>query len=68
MNNSSLFTADRTTHLKIVVLALICATMVAGIGTAARITDVTSNPQMEAGVHKVSKPITASTTGLNTVR
>ena len=39
MNNSSLFTADRMTHLKIVVVALVCATLVAGVGIAARVTD-----------------------------
>ena len=39
MNNSSLLTADRTTHLKIVVLALVCATLVAGLGVVSRITD-----------------------------
>jgi hypothetical protein len=33
--NHSLYSADRTTHSKIVVLALICATTVAGIGIAA---------------------------------
>ncbi len=32
MNNFSLLTADRVTHLKIVVVSLICATLVAGIG------------------------------------
>jgi ABC-type proline/glycine betaine transport system permease subunit len=68
MNNTSMFTADRTTHLKIVVLSLICATMVAGIGIAARMTDGTTNPRMEAGVMKVGKPVTAATTDVNTVR
>jgi hypothetical protein len=32
--NSSMYTADRTTHLKIVVVALIAATLVAGFGIA----------------------------------
>jgi hypothetical protein len=36
MNNASIFTADRTTHLKIVVAAPTCSTVVAGIGIAAR--------------------------------
>jgi ABC-type proline/glycine betaine transport system permease subunit len=67
MNNSSMFTADRTTHLKIVVLSLVCATMVAGIGIAARMTD-TTNSRMEASVIKAGKPVTASTTDANTVR
>jgi len=36
--NHSIATADRTTHLKIVVVALIGAALVAGVGIAARIT------------------------------
>ena len=50
MNNSSLFTADRMTHLKIVVVALVCATLVAGVGIAARVTDgaATGCGRMEA--------------------
>ena len=34
--NSSLYTADRGTHLKIVVVALIAGTLIAGFGIAAR--------------------------------
>jgi hypothetical protein len=34
--NHSIYGADRLTHLKIVVLALIAATIVAGVGIAAR--------------------------------
>ena len=34
--NSSLYTADRATHLKIVVVALIAGIMIAGFGIAAR--------------------------------
>lgn len=34
--NSSLYTADRSTHLKIVVLALVAGTLIAGFGIAAR--------------------------------
>jgi hypothetical protein len=62
MNNSSLFTADRTTHLKIVVLALACATLVAGIGVASRITD-TDHGSLEATapVMKAGTPMTAAT-------
>ena len=41
MDNSSIFTADRMTHLKIVAVSLICAAIVAGIGKAARVTDGT---------------------------
>ena len=63
MNNTSMFTADRMTHLKIVVVALICATLVAGIGVAARVTVSTaSNSRLEATVIKVGAPVQASTT------
>ena len=67
MNNSSLFTADRVTHLKIVVVALLFATMVAGVGVAARITD-TGSGRYEATVLKAGKPVTASTSAATTVR
>jgi hypothetical protein len=60
MNNSSLLTADRMTHLKIVVLSLVCATLVAGIGVAARVTDSAAGARMEAAVVKPGKPLTAS--------
>ena len=33
--NHSFYSADRTTHSKIVIIALFCATAVAGIGIAA---------------------------------
>jgi ABC-type proline/glycine betaine transport system permease subunit len=36
MNNSSFFTADRTTHLKIVVVSLLASIVVLVIGIAAR--------------------------------
>jgi hypothetical protein len=69
MNNSSMLTADRNTHLKIVVVSLICATLVAGIGVAARVTDgTTANGRLEATVIKAGAPVTASTTGANSVR
>jgi hypothetical protein len=37
--NHSLYYADRTTHLKIVVMALLCATIVASVGIFARLDD-----------------------------
>ena len=68
MNNSSMFTADRMTHLKIVVVALVCATMVAGIGIAARVTDGTTTASgLQATVIKATAPVTAATDS-NTVR
>jgi hypothetical protein len=55
-----MFTADRSTHLKIVVVSMVCATLVAGIGIAARVSD-TATGRMEATVIKASAPVTAST-------
>jgi hypothetical protein len=61
MNNTSMFTADRSTHLKIVVVSLLCATLVAGIGVAARVSDTTASGRLEATVIKAGAPVTAST-------
>jgi hypothetical protein len=63
MNNTSMFTADRMTHLKIVVVSLVCATIVAGVGVASRVSDgsTTSNGRLEATVIKAGTPLTAST-------
>jgi hypothetical protein len=63
MNNFSMFTADRMTHLKVVAVALVCASLVIGIGAAARITD-----GLEATVIKPGKPVTASTGEPRTIR
>jgi hypothetical protein len=61
MNNTSIFTADRMTHLKIVVVALIGATVVAGIGIAARETDgMTASNRFEASVIKPGATVAAS--------
>jgi hypothetical protein len=69
MNNSSMFTADRMTHLKIVVVSLVCATLVAGVGIAARVTDgSTGNVRMEATVIKATSPVTAAASDMRAVR
>ena len=59
MNNSSFFTADRTTHLKIVVVSLLASILVIVIGIAAR--PVADNPVQT--VYKPTKAIMATTTG-----
>jgi ABC-type proline/glycine betaine transport system permease subunit len=59
MNNTSMFTADRMTHLKIVVVALVCATLVAAVGVTSRIADA-GNGRLEATVIKAGAPMTAS--------
>jgi hypothetical protein len=66
MNNSSMLTADRGTHLKIVVVSLVCATIVAGIGIATRVS--IANSRMEATVITVGKPVTAATSDGTSIR
>ena len=65
MTNSSFFTADRTTHLKIVVVSLLASIAVMAVGIAAR-------PQVDntatAQVVKPAKPILATGSDLNTIR
>jgi ABC-type proline/glycine betaine transport system permease subunit len=63
VNNFSLFTANRMTHLKVVAVALVCATL-SGIGLAARVTEFgTADTMTQAG-----KPVTASTGETRTLR
>jgi hypothetical protein len=38
--NHSMYSADRRTHLKVVVLGLVCATLVAAVGIFAHVGDV----------------------------
>jgi hypothetical protein len=57
--NSSLWTADRTTHLKVVALALIAATVVIVVGVRARISDhgsVTAQVETNGPAVKAGKP------------
>jgi len=55
--NHSLYGADRSTHLKIVVVGVLCAVLVAGIGAFARIgsIDLGTAPLVKAG-----QPVTVS--------
>lgn len=49
--NHSMYSADRRTHLKIVVIALLCATLVAAVGIFAHVSDVDlgTAPLVKAG-------------------
>ena len=66
MTNSSLFTADRTTHLKIVVVSLLASIAVMVVGIAAR-PQLTVDPQ-QANVYKPAKAILATSNVLSEVR
>jgi hypothetical protein len=63
--NHSIYSADRATHLKIVVVGLACATLVAGVAVAARATSVateTTLARLPAGTPhgKASRQVTAT--------
>ncbi len=65
MNNSSFFTADRTTHLKIVVVSLLASIAVMVVGIAAR---PHANDTSVATVYKPAKAIIAVSDSAKTVR
>jgi hypothetical protein len=66
MNNFSLLAGNRVAHLKALMVALVCATLVVGIGFAARITD--SSGTVNATVVKPGKPVTATAGEPRTIR
>ncbi len=65
MNNSSFFTADRTTHLKIVVVSLLASIAVMVVGIAAR--PHASDNGMQT-VYKPAKAIMATSDTAREVR
>lgn len=63
--NHSIHSADRSTHLKIVVVALVAGIVVAGLGISARTsTDYT----LTAHVTKAGKPLAVTTSDTSVVR
>lgn len=74
--NHSIATANRNTHIKIVVVALVGAIMVVTVGIAARISNsgielagVDPRPAVEhAGVVKAKKPVTWTSFEDTTIR
>jgi hypothetical protein len=64
--NHSIYSADRTTHLKIVVVALVAGISVAGLGIAARSTS--DDYTQTARVLKAGKPVAITSAGTSTVR
>ncbi len=70
MNNSSMRTADRVTHLKIVVTSLVLGIVVVGVGIAARPTvpDMSTQLEARAPVLKAGAPVIWSSSDSSTVR
>lgn len=63
--NHSIHSADRATHLKIVVVALLAGISVAGFGVSAR---TASGYSQTARVMKAGKPITLTSSDISVVR
>ena len=66
--NHSIYSADRTTHLKIVVVALVAGIAVAGFGISARTTSSDEGYTQTAKVLKAGKPVAITSANTSTVR
>ena len=71
--NHSIYGADRLTHLKIVVVALIGATVVAGVGIAARDTAttpgvITARSQEMIPIIRAGQPVVVTDREFSTIR
>jgi hypothetical protein len=65
--NHSIYSADRMTHLKIVVVALVAGIMVAGFGVSARLSSDEGYTQT-ARVMKAGKPVAITSSSSTLVR
>ena len=65
--NHSIYSADRATHLKIVVVALVAGITVAGLGITAR-TSSDEGLTQTARVMKAGKPIAITSSNVSLVR
>ncbi|MEO8318735.1 MAG: hypothetical protein ABI561_10475 [Bradyrhizobium sp.] len=66
--NHSIYSADRSTHLKIVVVALMAGILVAGFSISARTTSSDEGYIQTARVMKAGKPVAITSSGSTVVR
>ena len=64
--NHSIYSADRSTHLKIVIVALVAGIAVAGFGISAR--TGSDDGTQTARVVKAGKPVAITSSGTSLVR
>jgi hypothetical protein len=65
--NHSIYSADRSTHLKIVVVALVAGILVAGLGISARVGGGNDDVQT-ARVMKAGKPVVMTDSSASAIR
>jgi hypothetical protein len=65
--NHSIYSADRSTHLKIVIVALVAGIAVAGVAVSSR-TDPDAGSPQTAGVIKAGKPIAITSSNTSVTR
>ncbi|OKO81242.1 hypothetical protein AC629_25775 [Bradyrhizobium sp. NAS80.1] len=66
--NHSIYSADRSTHVKIVVVALVAGIAVAGLGITARATGSDEGLTQSARVIKAGKPVVITSSNASLVR
>ena len=66
--NHSIYSADRMTHLKIVVVALVAGILVAGFSISTRTTGSDEGFTQTARVMKAGKPVVITSSGNTLVR
>ncbi len=64
--NHSIYSADRSTHFKILVVALVAGIAVAGLGLASRANSDAGSTQT-AGVIKAGKPVAITNSGTSVI-
>jgi hypothetical protein len=65
--NHSIYSADRSTHLKVVVVALVAGIVVVGLGISARVVSEDGYTQT-ARVIKADKPVAITSSNASMVR
>jgi hypothetical protein len=70
MNNATIFTADRTTHIKIVAISLIAsiAVLVAAVAARPPVADTTARVQTAGPAVKAGKPIAITHSDTTAIR